>query len=92
MLLEKARINGEIKGLRIRREGPVVSHLFFADDSLLFTKANLAEGGRVKGILHSYEKASRQQVNFQKSTILYGRNVGNETRREICRLLDMPKS
>ena len=42
-LLQKSSLVGRLKGLQTSRLGPWVSHLFFADDSLLFGKASLAE-------------------------------------------------
>ena len=38
-LLQKAKVEGRIKGVAISRYGPRVSHLFFADDSALFCHA-----------------------------------------------------
>lgn len=35
-----------------------ISHLIFADDSLLFFKANVEESKHVKKCLQEYEKAS----------------------------------
>jgi hypothetical protein len=42
-LLNKAEVNGRIMGFPITRGGTRVNHLFFADDSLLFYKANIFE-------------------------------------------------
>ena len=38
-LLNKAVDNGEIRGLSLCRQGPKITHLFFANDCLLFCKA-----------------------------------------------------
>ncbi|XP_021600717.1 uncharacterized protein LOC110606275 [Manihot esculenta] len=46
---------------------PPVSHLFFADDSLLFFDGTVEEAIRIKQILGVYEKALGQAVNFDKS-------------------------
>jgi hypothetical protein len=48
-----------------------LSHLFFADDSLLFCKANMAEWTNVKDALEIYEKASGQMVNCGKTAIFF---------------------
>lgn len=43
-----------------------ISHLFFADDSILFFKATETEAKVVSEVLKDYEKASGQAVNFFK--------------------------
>ncbi|XP_019154646.1 PREDICTED: uncharacterized protein LOC109151183 [Ipomoea nil] len=53
-----------------------LSHIcFFADDSLLFFKANMQEVLEVKKCLGIYEAFSGQAVNFQKSSITFSRNT-----------------
>ena len=49
---------GMIHGARVARGAPLVSHLFFADDSFLFFKATIQEAHLVKKILATYEAAS----------------------------------
>ncbi|KAL5770257.1 hypothetical protein ACOSP7_014411 [Xanthoceras sorbifolium] len=44
-------------GLRCSRSGPKITHLFFADDSLIFTKANVNECLVLKEFLLKYELA-----------------------------------
>lgn len=44
-LISSAVEKGDIEGLKLVRDSPVISHLFFADDSFLFAKASL-EGAR----------------------------------------------
>jgi hypothetical protein len=42
-LLHKAEREGKITGLPIAKGGTKINHLFFADDSLLFCRANFME-------------------------------------------------
>ena len=42
-LLRKAETNGIIRGVTASRGGPCISHLLYADDSLLFFRASIEE-------------------------------------------------
>ena len=42
-LIQKAEVNDDIRGVTICRNGPRVSHLFFAYDNVLFCRATEAE-------------------------------------------------
>jgi len=46
-LLHKALLRNELKGVSASARGPQISHLFFADDSLIFCKAMEKEGAEV---------------------------------------------
>ena len=59
-LIQTATNNGEIKGVSLRRNGPKLTHLLFADDSLLFYRATRSECQKVLEILSTYEKLSAQ--------------------------------
>ncbi|GAA0152654.1 hypothetical protein LIER_11080 [Lithospermum erythrorhizon] len=53
-----------------------MTHLIFADDTLLLGKATIEEAASFKHILATYESWSGQLVSAQKSTILFSPNVG----------------
>ena len=57
-LLKKAVAENELTRIKICRDNPAISHLFFADDSLLCCKASKHEALKVKDILTKYDKAS----------------------------------
>ena len=53
-LLLKEERQGKIKGMKIARNSPVINHLLFADDLLLFGKASLLEPESIKVCLDKY--------------------------------------
>ena len=62
-LIQQAENVGSIKGVSLCSAGPKVSHLFFADDNLLFCRANTQECATILEVLQQYEEASGQQIN-----------------------------
>ncbi|XP_019154304.1 PREDICTED: uncharacterized protein LOC109150749 [Ipomoea nil] len=87
LLLQKAHNRGLIHGCRVARGAPPISHLFFADDSLLFFKANVQEASEVKRCLSVYEDLSGQVVNYHKSSICYSRNTSNASKEVVEQVL-----
>jgi hypothetical protein len=85
-MLSKAERNGIITGVPTSKNGPRINHLFFADDSLLFCKANSVEWRRLTKILDKYEEASGQKLNKDKTSIFFSRNTSREKREEISHL------
>lgn len=68
-LIEEANNNNALTGISICRGSPKVTHLFFADDSLLFYKAKNMECNKMVEILKQYEVSSGQHVNTVKSSV-----------------------
>lgn len=51
-MLMRAQIQGQIQGIRWGNQGPVLTHLFFADDALLFAKAASEEIFQIVNLLN----------------------------------------
>ena len=60
-LINDVARNNMLSGVTINRGCPMVTHLFFTDDSLLFCKASTQECQKLMAILDLYEVASRQK-------------------------------
>jgi hypothetical protein len=73
-LLQEAEANGKITGIRICPVASPVTHLFFADDSVLLIKANGAEARALRDILDLYENCSGQCINAEISAIMFSKN------------------
>ncbi|XP_040987781.1 uncharacterized protein LOC121235500 [Juglans microcarpa x Juglans regia] len=74
-MLDKTEKRGFISGFPFARGSLLVNHLFFADDSLLFCKANPLEWIKLFKLLNSYEAASGQKLNIDKSAIFFSKNT-----------------
>ncbi|XP_019178278.1 PREDICTED: uncharacterized protein LOC109173495 [Ipomoea nil] len=92
MLLQKEQAVGSIHGCRVARGAPPISHLFFADDSLFFFKANVQEAMVVKQCLERYVELSGQLVNYHKSNICYSKNTGEQMRKEVADCLGVERA
>ncbi|KAK3187739.1 hypothetical protein Dsin_027300 [Dipteronia sinensis] len=82
-LIRNSKKNGNLLGFRCSKGSPLVSHLFFADDSLLFCKATVGSCEEIGRVLNVYEKGSGQMVNLQKSNITFSPNVTQGMRANI---------
>ena len=83
--------NRHVKGFSLCRNGPKISHLFFADDSLLFCQARVDELEKIQNILCKYEKASGQKINNDKTTLFFSSNVANSFKGHVKNLLGVPE-
>ena len=70
-LFHQAARNQALIGVSICRGCPPITHLFFADNSLLFCKANSHECNELMRILSDHEKASGQKINLDKSSVFF---------------------
>ena len=89
-LLTQAAQDGDICGVSLCRRGPRITHLFFADDSLLFCRASNEECNRIQNILITYEQALGQQLNREKTTLFFSKSTSRERQEEIKNLLGVP--
>ena len=83
-LIKKATSNGDINGFRLCKQGPKLTHLFFADDILLFCMANSTKCSKVMDLLSLYEDVSGQKINRDKTTLFFSKSV-TEANRQIIK-------
>uniref|UniRef100_A0A803PY78 Reverse transcriptase domain-containing protein n=1 Tax=Cannabis sativa TaxID=3483 RepID=A0A803PY78_CANSA len=92
-LLHHSQCQGVLKGVAISRTAPSLTHLLFADDSLLFCMATPSSCEALNLALHTYSQASGQLINFDKSSILFSPNTQANVRdmfMHTFRLVDKP--
>jgi hypothetical protein len=75
--------------MKICRRAPGISHLLFADDSLLFFKAQGSQAQRVKEVLDMYASSTGQLINPTKCSILFGESCPLQLRVEVKEVLNV---
>ncbi|XP_050267809.1 uncharacterized mitochondrial protein AtMg01250-like [Quercus robur] len=82
-LIQQDANSGDITGFALCTRGPKLTHLFFADDSLLFCRATPRECDKVMDLLFNYENVSGQKVNRDKTTLFFSGIVDEGSRQII---------
>ena len=82
-LIQKPEVEEEIKGVSIYRNRPRVSHLFFANDSVLFRRAMEMECQKLLDILAVYERGSEQKINQNKTNIYFNSKTQHHLQSQI---------
>ena len=70
----------------------MISHLFFANDSLVFIQASRDAAQTVQSTLLLYEAVTGQKVNFQKSVITFSPCVDEDIRASIFSVLGLDRT
>lgn len=89
------RINTEVaksswKPCQVTRTAPTVSHLFFADDLLLFGEASLGQARIMANVLSQFCGESGQQVNLTKSKVWFSPNTPPSLIQNIVNQFGIP--
>jgi hypothetical protein len=79
----------ELRDLKICRSAPGISHLLFADDSLLFFEENAAQAGIIKATIGIFEIGSGQLINPSKCSILFNETCPEENQENIKAILEV---
>ena len=74
----------KLEELNFVKELQAVSHLLFADDSLILFRANGEDATKLQGILYLYEECSGQTINKDKPAIMFSTNTGDVRARNCC--------
>jgi hypothetical protein len=82
-LLRRAQSERQINGVGFGPLGPTVTHLLFADDSVVFLEATRESMDALKHVLQAYEVSSGQRVNRDKSSIFFGKGCRVERKEEL---------
>ena len=67
--------------------GPTFSHIFFADDLVLFAKVNATNCIAISETIDEFCRLSGQTVSKAKSKVYFSPNVDRESRESLCDIL-----
>jgi hypothetical protein len=73
----------KLSPIRLSRGGPMLSHLAYADDLMLFGEATVSQAQNIKDILDTFCKSSSQKVSPEKTKFFFSKNVGWHVRQEV---------
>ncbi|XP_062013973.1 uncharacterized protein LOC133730390 [Rosa rugosa] len=86
-LLQQKHLLGLLPGVEVCSEAPSVNHLLFADDSMLYAQASLEACYEIQDVIDTYGRASGQLVNFNKSSVVFSKNVQVDVQDEVASFL-----
>ena len=80
--LQQAVRSEAIRGFFLCKNGPKITHLFFADDTLLLCRATMSDLDAIQSILSLYEQALGQKLNREKTSVFFSKSTprGEEIR------------
>ena len=73
--------------VRASQGEPAFSHLFFADNLILFAKADRKNCVAIKDVLESFCDLSGQKINGEKTRVFFSPNVDLDMRNDLCDVL-----
>jgi len=80
-LIGKAQQDNKIHGISIAINAPLISHLIYVDDNILFCRARPEEAKTIMEVLRQYQEASGQKVNLDKSETIFSPNISVEAKK-----------
>nr|KYP40885.1 Retrovirus-related Pol polyprotein LINE-1 [Cajanus cajan] len=83
IMIQQEVEEGTWKPIQLTRHGPKLSHIFFADDVLLFAKAEKEQAITINRVLESFCHMSGLKISIQKSRALASKGVTSQRKEAI---------
>ncbi|XP_026417034.1 uncharacterized protein LOC113312499 [Papaver somniferum] len=85
--LTSAQDNKTIPGIKVAALAPTINHIFFADDCLIFTQANLSSVNNLLEVIHNFSTQSGQVMNFDKFVVHFSKKTKPEVAQTLTNIL-----
>ncbi|XP_026378591.1 uncharacterized protein LOC113273032 [Papaver somniferum] len=89
--LSHAETHQKIHGIQICKDAPSMNHLLFADECMIFCKANLRECNNLIQIFKEFGQSSGQLINFSKYGIFFSKNTAPDIADNISNTLKVQR-
>ncbi|KAA3474835.1 GTP cyclohydrolase 1-like [Gossypium australe] len=77
--------------IRLSRSGPALSHIFFADDLVIFSKVEMNQTHLLKDILRCFCDLSDHKISARKSKMFFSKGVDTSLSDQISQLFSFQK-
>lgn len=91
-MIKEEVANGRWKGVKLTKDGPMITHLMFADDMTLFSEASMEQMTVIKECLDKFYSISGQKVNYTQSQIFFSADVREDLAVNISSLAGISKT
>ena len=78
-----------VAGIKTSINGPIITHVMYADDVVLFSKASRKDAASLVKTLEKYCRWSGQAINKNKSGVFFSKYTQNQARRSIKGILQV---
>ena len=86
LCLQNNSARNNIQGITLGPNCPRIHAFLFANDLIICGQANAAEASKIHAILQNFCAVSGQTPNLSKSSILFSRNVDNQSKKEVKKI------
>lgn len=88
--LHDLEVRNKIKGIQFACRGPHVTHLMYADDTILFFEATPPACAAIKEVLDLYGQLAGQAINKKKSSMIFSPNTSRTFKKYLSSNFGVP--
>lgn len=86
-MLPFAKWHDNLKGIKIHKSSPKISHLLFVDDCFLFSQASIPNAHSIHNTLTMFSGVSGQLINYNKSDLIFNKGTLTQFNWDISLIL-----